>query len=67
MNRKACFIWFLQAAPYPALEQDAEENIWTVRKAVLIGRRRLITREEKVRKREKEGMERGEETRKRPD
>jgi len=67
MNRKACFIWFLQAVPYPALQYDTEEAIWTVRKTVLIGRRRLSTREEKGQKRGKEGMEKGEETRMRPD
>jgi len=53
--------------PYPASEQDTEETIWTMRKTVLIGRRWLSTREEKLQKRGKEGMERGEETRMRPD
>jgi len=33
------FVWILQVVPYPALEQDAEETIWTMRKTVLIGRR----------------------------
>ena len=67
MNRKACFIWFLQAFPSSALEHDTEETIWIVRKTVLIGRRWLSTGEEKVQPRGKEGMERGEETRMRPD
>ena len=67
MNRKACFVWFLQAVLYSALQQDAEQTIWTVRKTVLIGRL-LSTREEKMQKRGKEGIKRGgEETRIRSD